>query len=532
MSHSASQWHIQRLTKAQLNEVSTVEDFTLERNNGEDFTLERNNAYNGDHYIDDVDESLPGAYAITNEIHNERQLPLWDANDINTTMTNPTESSSIHENTIQNGEDVPNSSDLKKAGLFEKSISALSIICSIIRYQIFSLVIVLAIVAATIFIGIKVSLVSPAPSPTPSSTPSTMTQNGSPTSNKWKFNSEIVSDKLSFGYNVKLSADGNILAVSSPYYENCKGRFDVYTIEKGSEEITWNHLLPVSGTKVQGTNASALMSQGMSLSADGSTVAIGSPGYGNGLVDIYLIDLKTNTISHKGTSIQGPTPLCEFGFSVALNSLGTRLFVGAPNYGQSESDRIGQVRAYDYNNITDSWIQVGSDMTGESIDSRFGQSIASSYDGSKIIVGAPFDSAVEALLNPAAKASFNTSKVEQTGTFYCFTLGEKFKAWYYFPRNYFYGDATNAQLGYNVAVDKSGEVLVTSQKHIINATVVMAYVIDTKRNVIETQSYPISGAYEDAQFGSQVDVSAFGDIIGRTRGRNFGCCSGLSDRQQ
>jgi hypothetical protein len=380
--------------------------------------------------------------------------------------------------------------------------------CSSMRFQMCCFIVVLLVAGAIVLIGIKVAKqpdvwISQPPSLAPSNSPSTSTPSSSPTSYAWNLHSEVISDYTSFGQKVKLSNDGSILAVSSPYFDNGKGRFDVYTIEKGSDETTWSRLLPLSGTKVQGTNSSAIMSHGMSLSADGSTLAIGSPGYGNGLVDIYMIDLKTNTISQKGSSIQGPTPLCEFGFSVALNSLGTRLFVGAPNYGQSISERIGLVRAYDYNNVTDSWIQVGSDMTGESINSRFGHSIASSHDGLKIIIGAPFDG----------------TKFERAGKVYCFTLNKYLNTWYHFPYNYYYGDNANSQLGYNTVANEKGEHFAFSvetssyDEEYKGAGVIEACYIGSQFNSIDTIGYPISGIHEDAYLGCQIDMDASGAVV-------------------
>jgi hypothetical protein len=362
----------------------------------------------------------------------------------------------------------------------------------------------LVIAGGLVFLGIKVAKspdlwISQPPTSAPSISRTTPTPKAPP-SISWNFHSELVSNEESFGQKVKLSGDGTIIVVCSPYFEGGKGRFDVYKIGNGSK--TWSRLIPVSGARNIGVNMDDLMGQGMSLSADGSTFAIGSPGNGKGLVEIFYVDVKTMTITSKGNPVVGPSPMSEFGYSVALNMDGTRLFVGAPKYVQDDIEVRGLVQAFDYDDSTDSWIQIGSDMVGNSIDSRFGNAVASSYDGSKIIVGAPFDS----------------TKYEHSGTFYCFTLDEKFRVWYHYPHNQFYGDTIDAQLGYNVAVDKSGEVFVTSLKHSTDdehyegAGVVMVYFIDAQLDIIETFGYPISGAYF-AQFGSQVDINADGDII-------------------
>jgi hypothetical protein len=381
-------------------------------------------------------------------------------------------------------------------------------LCSSMRFQMCCFLVVLLFAGALVLIGIKVAKkpdiwISPPPSLAPSSSPSTHFPSASPTLYSWNFHSEIISDYASFGQKIKLSKDGSVLAVSSPYFENGRGRFDIYTTQNRSNKTTWTHLLPVYGTKVKGISTSDLMSHGMSLSADGSTVAIGSPGYGNGLVDVYIIDPQTSRIAQKGNSILGPAPLSEFGFSLALNSLGTRLFVGAPNYGLSDAERIGIVRAYDYNNSTNSWIQVGSDITGVGNNSRFGHSIASSYDGSKIIVGAPFDS----------------TKFEHAGKIYCFTLDKDLNLWYHFPYNHFYGDSADSQLGFNLAASNSGEYFISSvetssyEEEYKGAGVLVICFIGTQFNTIDTVGYPISGTHEDAHLGCQIDMNDFGSVV-------------------
>jgi hypothetical protein len=206
--------------------------------------------------------------------------------------------------------------------------------------------------------------ISPAPSPAPSDTPSTLAPTGSPTSYEWNFSSEIVSDEESFGYKVKLSADGNILVVHAHNFENGKGRFDVYAYTELLDEMEWLKLDWELGMVISKSRSYDTQNNGIHLSDDGSTVAFGVPGDGNGVVEIFHIDIKNMKITSKGSSIDGPTSQSEFGYSVALNFDGTRLFVGAPNYGISESDNVGLVRAYNYQSSTNSWIQVGSDKSG------------------------------------------------------------------------------------------------------------------------------------------------------------------------
>jgi hypothetical protein len=104
MSRQTSQWHMQRLRKAQLT-------------NGEETTNQPNNEHSDKNDIDDIDDSLPGAYAISNEQFNEHQMPLWESNDINTSTIDPLlhdEPSSNNENMAQSNDDIPNWLDLNQ----------------------------------------------------------------------------------------------------------------------------------------------------------------------------------------------------------------------------------------------------------------------------------------------------------------------------------------------------------------------------------------------------------------------------------
>lgn len=74
----------------------------------------------------------------------------------------------------------------------------------------------------------------------------------------------------------------------------------------------------------------------------------------------------------------------NFGYSIALNFTGTRLAVGAPGY----NSETGYVYVSDYNEISNTWSQVGSNIVGPHTSSRFGNSIDINWTGDRIIVGA------------------------------------------------------------------------------------------------------------------------------------------------
>ena len=85
-----------------------------------------------------------------------------------------------------------------------------------------------------------------------------------------------------------------------------------------------------------------------------------------------------------GVALVGEASGDQFGLSVALSANGTRLIVGAPYNDGSGSD-AGHARVFD--RMGDSWVQAGSDLDGEAAGDEYGTSVAISDDGSRVAVG-------------------------------------------------------------------------------------------------------------------------------------------------
>ena len=182
------------------------------------------------------------------------------------------------------------------------------------------------------------------------------------------------------GSSVSLSSDGTTVAVGAPSYSNNQGLVQVYKFNG----TTWN--IVGNGTDLSGT-AAAVSSFGgsVSLSSDGSTVAVGAPFYSNndyqGFVQVYKFNGTTWNIVGNGT-LYGPGPLTsQFGRSVSLSSDGTTVAVGAPSY----SNNQGLVQVYKFNGTT--WNIVGTQFSGTA-GSSFGWSVSLSSDGTTVAVGA------------------------------------------------------------------------------------------------------------------------------------------------
>ena len=84
-----------------------------------------------------------------------------------------------------------------------------------------------------------------------------------------------------------------------------------------------------------------------------------------------------------GSTIQGSETNEQSGYSVDLNSDGSILAIGSIDY-----DSKGRVRVYGWNDSSDEWHQIGSDIEGQQTDEDTGYSVSLSSDGTILAVGA------------------------------------------------------------------------------------------------------------------------------------------------
>ncbi len=185
-----------------------------------------------------------------------------------------------------------------------------------------------------------------------------------------------------FGSSVSISADGSVLAIGAIFNDG-KGHVRVYKNVEG----TWVQV----GADIDGEEANDLFGNSVSLSANGSVVAIGTPnsnknGSQSGHVRIYKN--VENTWTQIGDDIVGQAEGDKSGKSVSLNADGSVVAIGAP-YNNGNGDESGQVRVY--KNIDGVWVQVGNDIYGEAKEDWAGRSISLNADGSLIAIGSPLN---------------------------------------------------------------------------------------------------------------------------------------------
>lgn len=188
----------------------------------------------------------------------------------------------------------------------------------------------------------------------------------------------------SFGKRSSLSADGSRIAIGSPFYRNSAG-----TVVTGVCHVFSLPSKTLTATIVNPFSDSDWFGEAISLSGDGSTVAVADPfaeagGYQRGRVTIY--NATTGTPLRTITS-PNPQDNNEFGFSVSMNYDGTLLAVGETGTSAGPGgSNTGKV--YLYNVSNDSLLRTYSSPILNSY--YFGQAVALSADGSTLIVGSRF----------------------------------------------------------------------------------------------------------------------------------------------
>jgi len=125
------------------------------------------------------------------------------------------------------------------------------------------------------------------------------------------------------------------------------------------------------------------------LSADGLTVAIGAKGNnGNGNnnsghVRVYRYESGSWTLM--GSDIDGEAAGDKSGSSVSLSADGSMVAIGA-NKNDGNGENTGHVRVYRYDGSA--WTKIGDDVDSEAAEDKSGSRVALSSDGSTVAIGA------------------------------------------------------------------------------------------------------------------------------------------------
>jgi hypothetical protein len=186
------------------------------------------------------------------------------------------------------------------------------------------------------------------------------------------------------GFAVSLSADGTRLAIGTPYSdidETIRSTGDVRVFQQVG--ANWD----LVGTNIVGNTSWDQLGYAVSLSADGTCLAVGVPYDDSSSVDAGKVmvfeQVGTNWLQ-LGNSIFGEAEDDYSGISVSLSADGTRVAVGA-HFNDNAGDNAGYVRVFDY--VDGQWVQNGSNIEGIGTEEKFGYRVAISADGRRVAGG-------------------------------------------------------------------------------------------------------------------------------------------------
>ncbi len=158
------------------------------------------------------------------------------------------------------------------------------------------------------------------------------------------------------GWSLAISADGGIVAIGSDLNNSWRGQVEVYENIGG----TWTQI----GDDIEGENFQDISATSISLSNDGSIIAIGAPrsdGTANNSGHVRVFENSGGSWIQIGQDIDGVQEQGRLGNSVALNGEGNIVAIGASQNDENGTN-TGEVKVYE--NINGTWTQLGGDING------------------------------------------------------------------------------------------------------------------------------------------------------------------------
>ena len=199
------------------------------------------------------------------------------------------------------------------------------------------------------------------------------------------------------GTSVSLSSNGNVLAVGASGNDPTSARTDAGHVRVYQFV---NNAWTQQGGDIDGEAVGDLFGTSVSLSSDGIMLAVGASALSTlssskiGHVRVYKYVNDSGWIQ-LGSKISGISWAGGYGKSVSLSSNGSMLAIGEPYYSYYNPfpttflTRIGCVQVYRYAN--NAWALHGNDIVGEAAEDYSGFSVSLSSNGSVVAIGAPFN---------------------------------------------------------------------------------------------------------------------------------------------
>lgn len=207
------------------------------------------------------------------------------------------------------------------------------------------------------------------------------------------------------GSSVAISGDGNTVIIGAPSNGgngDKSGHARVFRLNVDK----WEQLgADIDGEAIRDGSGAAV-----AISNNGSIVAIGAPNNNSGTGHVRVYQFNGSAWVQLGADIDGTTTSDKFGGAVSLSSNGLTVAIGAA----SNSSNRGLVEVYQFNGSA--WIQLGADIAGEATGDTFGAAVSLSTSGTRLAVGAPFNSGGQSNAGHTRVFEYNGSAWNQLGS--------------------------------------------------------------------------------------------------------------------
>jgi hypothetical protein len=303
-----------------------------------------------------------------------------------------------------------------------------------------------------------------------------------------------------FGYSVSLSSDGTIIAIGG-YSNDENGKNSGHVRILKNTDGSWTQI----GTDINGEAEGDAFGYSVSLSSNGNIVAIsGVHNDKNGLNSghVRVFSNTNGTWEQIGVNINGEATDDYFGSSISLSSDGTIVAIGAAyNDGlNGTSTNSGHVRVFRNNNGV--WEQIGADINGRGTEDNSGEAVSLSADGTTVAIGSWLSHTSSTIKNSGNVRVFrnNNGIWEQLGT----------------DIN---GEAAGDVFGLSVSLSSDGNIFAAGAAG-NNAGYIKVF--KNNNGVWEQIGTNINGEANGDYFGESISLSSDGSIVAVGADKNDG----------
>ncbi|MBN8650591.1 MAG: FG-GAP repeat protein [Cytophagales bacterium] len=280
-----------------------------------------------------------------------------------------------------------------------------------------------------------------------------------------------------FGRNVKISADGTVLAVAAPFnseHGDENGRIAVFEFDGNNWQMMGNEILPGAKDFFYG--------EMMELSADGKKLVVASP---FGCVSIYDFDGKDWVKSPYKVQLENPTDLIQ---SISITPDARKMAVSF----DCQKHRTVCINLFDFNGIQ--WLQDGLDLTPSPGEKIYSLSLSLSSNGQVLVAGNHSKDTKE--LNNAGEVLFYSQEGNQ--------WKQNIKS--------FFGNASSPNLGSVVQIAKNGDWVIAAGNSVdlLNADAGFVETYEITDHTKLKKLNPLKPESRKSYFGHAIAISADG----------------------